>query len=122
VKKETAPAAVRTPEFGRYRAANIAIVKDLLKERATKHGKPDVYRPAKKLFLMKLSPNFYVFTYEARAKIHVAEEHHEQNQLHKTAASSRRPPESYTGAARRTANASFVRRDVAAGSSATGLF
>jgi hypothetical protein len=34
---------------------------------------------AKKLPLMKLLPNFCVFTYEARAKLHVAEEHHEQN-------------------------------------------
>jgi hypothetical protein len=35
--------------------------------------------PAKKLLPMKLSANFCVFTYEARAKLHVAEEHHEQN-------------------------------------------
>jgi hypothetical protein len=33
--------------------------------------------PSKKLFLMKLSPKFYVFTYEARAKLYVAEEHHD---------------------------------------------
>jgi hypothetical protein len=33
--------------------------------------------PCKKLFLMKLSPKFYVFTYEARAKLYVAEEYHD---------------------------------------------
>jgi hypothetical protein len=33
--------------------------------------------PCKKLLAMKLSPKFYVFTYEARAKLYVAEEHHD---------------------------------------------
>jgi hypothetical protein len=33
--------------------------------------------PAKKLLLMKLFRRFYVFTYEARAKLYVAEEDHD---------------------------------------------
>jgi hypothetical protein len=32
--------------------------------------------PAKKLLPMKLFPNFYVFIYEARAKLYAAEKHH----------------------------------------------
>ena len=35
--------------------------------------------PAKKLLLMKLSANFCVFIYEARARLYVAEEDHDQN-------------------------------------------
>ena len=43
--------------------------------------------PAKKLLLMKLFRRFYVFTYEARAKLYAAEKHHDHT-VHKTAASS----------------------------------
>jgi hypothetical protein len=60
---------------------------------------------SKKLFLMKLLPNFNVFTYEVRAKIHVAEKHHVPYN-YKTTAPSRRSPESYSGAGRGTASAS----------------
>jgi len=43
-------------------------------------------RAIKKVPGMKLSPNFYVFTYEAGAKLNVAQEHHD-HEFDKTAAS-----------------------------------
>jgi len=50
--------------------ANISFVKDLLKERVYKAWQTrHLPFAGKKLFLMKLSPNFYVFTYEDRAKL-----------------------------------------------------
>src|ERR1700687_6207412 len=76
--------------------------------------------PAKKSVVMKLFPNFYVFIYEARAKLYVAEKHHDHS--HKTPASSRRPPEPYTGTARGTPSAPRFGRAIASGSSAPGLF
>ena len=41
--------------------------------------------PAKKLPLMKLFPNFYVFIYEDEAKLYVAETHHDHQCLKTTA-------------------------------------
>jgi hypothetical protein len=75
----------------------------------------------KKLLRMKLLLNFYVFIYEARAKLYGAEQDHDYA-LHKTAASSRRPPESYAGAVGGIASAPFVRRAIAPGSPAPRIF
>jgi hypothetical protein len=74
-----------------------------------------------KLRLMKLLPNFYVFTYEGKAKLYAAEKDNDDD-CPKTTASSRRPPESYCGADRGIASASNFRRTIAPGSSAPGLF
>jgi len=75
----------------------------------------------KKVSAMKLSPNFYVFTYEAGAKLDVAEEHHD-HQFNKTAASARRPPESYTGTTCGVAPASWFECAHEAGSAAPRVF
>jgi hypothetical protein len=61
----------------------IVFVKDLLKEKRPQMTTNEAFTslatsPANKLFLMKLSPKFYVFTYEARAKLYVAEDEHDQ--------------------------------------------
>lgn len=70
---------------------------------------------------MKLSPNFYVFIYEIGDILNVAEQDHDY-EFDKATAPARRPPESYTGAACRTASAPYFGRAVASGPSATGLF
>ena len=75
----------------------------------------------KKLLRMKLFARFYVFTYEARAKLYVVKKDHD-HKFHKATSSARRPSESYTGANRGTPPAPRFRRSVAAGSSAPGLF
>jgi hypothetical protein len=70
---------------------------------------------------MKLLPDFYVFTYEARARLYVAEKD-DDHQFHKTAASSRRPPESHIGAVGGIASAPYVWRTIASGSTTAGIF
>ena len=77
--------------------------------------------PVKKLLRMKLFARFYVFIYEARAKLYVAKKDHD-HKFHKATASSRRPSEPYIGATRGTPPAARFRRAVASGSSAPGLF
>jgi hypothetical protein len=76
---------------------------------------------SKKLRLMKLLPNFYVFTYEGKAKLDAAEKDNDDD-CPKTTASSRRPPESYAGADGGTSSAPPFGRALASGSAATRLF
>src|SRR6266446_1272264 len=76
---------------------------------------------SQKLLRMKLFTRFYVFTYEARAKLYVAKKDHD-HKFHKATSDARRPSESYTGADRGTPPAPRFRRAVASGSSAPGLF